>query len=286
MIQPIAWLLRLPQFWAILGVICGPVLFLRGFRLLQRKRFILDIPRSSVRAAALGLVEISGKAVGPYTLVAPVSKSDCLYYRITVQSNSKKDFSKAKMRELSVPFYVDDGTGKAMVYPAHCQLQIEASDESDDYGDAGFQLHGENEEAAELVREYCIRPGDQLYVLGTLQENPWARPDPRVECNELSRIGPGFVARAEADLLRREAYPALDPTLPSGVEAAADDFDYHPPVILMKGNGPFIISSRSEREIVTNLAWKSFLYIWAGPLATLWGLWQILSRAQAVSSLR
>lgn len=53
----------------------------------------------------------------------------------------------------------------------------------------------------------------------------------------------------------------------------------------MKGGGSFVISSRSERELVENLSWKSFLYIWGGPLATLWGLWEVLSRVTAAGSL-
>jgi hypothetical protein len=69
------------------------------------------------------------------------------------------------------------------------------------------------------------------------------------------------------------------------METDEDRFDYHPPVILMKGNGPFIISTRSEREVVANLSWKSFLYIWGGPAAALWGLWEILTRAKAAGLL-
>jgi hypothetical protein len=282
MIRLLAWLLSQPLFWAVLGVVFGPVLFFRGFRLLQRKRLIMDIPRSTVRGAALGPVEISGKAVGPYTLVAPLSQTDCLYYRIAVQSNPKKDFSNTRMRELSVPLYVDDGTGKLMVYPAQCELQLDASEERAEYGKAALTTEGYSGEGAEFVREYCICPGDQVYVLGTLQENPWAKRIATAESSELSRIGPGFVSESEADLLRHEAYPTLDPTLPSGMEVARGEFDYHPPVILMKGNGPFVISSRSEREIVETLTWKSVLYIWGGPLAALWGLWEILGRVKAV----
>ncbi|HZQ94976.1 MAG TPA: hypothetical protein VFA67_08200 [Candidatus Sulfotelmatobacter sp.] len=285
MIRMLAWLLSQPLFWAVLGVIFGPVLFLRGFRLLQRKRLILDIPPSTVRAAALGPVEISGKAVGPYTLVAPLSQTECLYYRIAVRSNPKRDFDNPKMRELSAPLYVDDGTGKVLVYPAHCELQLEASEERAEFGKAALALEGYEREGAEFVQEYCIRPGDQLYVLGNLQQNGWAKPEGAAESSELSRIGPGFVSPAEADLLRHGAYPTLDPTLPSGMPAAPDEFDYHPPVILIKGNGPFVISTHSEREIVENLSWKSFLYIWGGPLAALWGLWQIFSRAKAAGIL-
>lgn len=281
MIRLSVWLLSQPLFWAAMGVVFGPVLFLRGFRLLQRKRLIMDIPRSTVRAAALGPVEISGKAAGPYTLVAPLSQTDCLYYRISVQANPKKDFSNTKMRELSVPFYVDDGTGKMLVYPACCELELGASEQRAEYGKAALAMEGYGREGAEFVQEYCIRPGDPLYVLGTLQENPWARINPAAECSELSRIGPGFVSQGEADLLRHQAYPILDQALPSGMPAAPDQFDYHPPVILMKGKGPFVISTRSEREIVAQLSWKSFLYIWGGPLAALWGLWKIFSHAKA-----
>jgi hypothetical protein len=57
------WLASQPLVWAALGIVVGPYWFYRGFRLLQRKRLILDIPRSTIRGAAVGAVEISGKAV-------------------------------------------------------------------------------------------------------------------------------------------------------------------------------------------------------------------------------
>lgn len=264
MIRLLAWLLSQTLFWAVLGVISGPILFVRGFRLLQRKRLIIDIPRSTVRGAALGPVEISGRAVGPYTLLAPLSHADCLYYRIAVRSNPKKDFSNAKMRELSAPLYIDDGSGKVMVCPEHCELGLDASEERAEYGKAALAMEGYGSEGAEFVQEFCIRPGDQLYVLGTLRENPWAHRNPAVECSELSRIGPGFVSQAEADLLREQAFPTLKPNVPSGTELISGEFDYHPPVILMKGSGPFVISNRSERELVQNLSWKSSYIYGAG----------------------
>jgi hypothetical protein len=100
-------LLSQPLLWAVLGVVFGPYLFFRGFRLLQRKRLIMDIPHSTVRAAALGCVELSGRAVGPYELVAPLSKSNCLYHRITIESNPEGDLrrqaDKADMQATSIP---------------------------------------------------------------------------------------------------------------------------------------------------------------------------------------
>jgi hypothetical protein len=94
MARLIAWLLSQVLFWATLGVVFGPLLFVRGFRLLQRKRLIEDTPRSTVRGAALGPVELSGKAAGPYMLVAPLSQDDCLCYRIAVEPKTEGAKSK------------------------------------------------------------------------------------------------------------------------------------------------------------------------------------------------
>jgi hypothetical protein len=282
----IGWLLTQPLFWALAGVIGGPVLFVRGFGLLQRKRMIMDIPQCSVRSAALGQVEICGKAVGPYTLVAPLSHTDCLYYRVTVQSGAQGDLRNDKMRELCAPLFVDDGTGRLLVYPAGCELQLDASMYSAESEKIALAMVGNRSEPPEVVWERCVKPGDQIFVMGSLQENPWAKRNPVAESSELSRIGPGFVSAGEADVLRLKAYTSLDQTMPSGAVAEdCEHFDVHAPVILMKGNGPFVISGGSQRDLVQRLHWKSLLYIWGGPAAALWGLWKIFERAKAVGWL-
>jgi hypothetical protein len=278
MIRVLIWLLSQPLLWAGLGVTLGPYVFWRGFRLLQRKRLIMDTPHSTIRAAALGPVQISGKAVGPYTLVAPLSHADCFYYRLVIESNPQGDLRKS-MQEMCAPFFLDDGTGTLMIFPRGSELLLPASSDRSEYGKLALSLTRYSEGTPEFAQEYSIKPGDTVFVLGTLQENPWAKKDPIAECNELSRIGPGFVGEGEADLLRREAYPYLDPKLPAGATLApADEFDLHPPVILMKGEGPFVISTDSQRELVAKLNLKSALYIWGGPAAALWGLWEILNR--------
>src|SRR6266705_4261015 len=82
--HPVAWLLTRPLFWAMMGVVFGPYVFWRGLQSLRLKRLIKNIPRSTIRAAALGPIEVVGKAVGPYTLVSPLANSECLYYRLVV----------------------------------------------------------------------------------------------------------------------------------------------------------------------------------------------------------
>ena len=276
MTRDLIWLLSQPLFWAVLGVVGGPYLFYRGLRLLQLKRRIMNIPRSSIRSAALGSVEVSGKAVGPYTLTAPLSKEDCLFYRLVVVEDPQREFVHAP-RELCAPLFLDDGTGTLLVYPSGSDLHLRIAHQKGSLANAmdGYKRGSD----LDFVQEYSIKPGDSIFVLGTLQENRWAQRRTNTEANELSRIGPGFVSEDEADLLRRGAFPFLEPELPAGATSYPRcEFDLHPPVIMMQGNGPFVISTDSQREILTNLSWKSLLFIWGGPIATLWGLWEVLGR--------
>jgi hypothetical protein len=79
-----------PLIWALIGFGAGIYFFFRGFAFLRRKRFIADIPRSTIRGAALGLVEVSGKVEGPYTIIAPLSELDCFYYRAIARPEGKR----------------------------------------------------------------------------------------------------------------------------------------------------------------------------------------------------
>jgi len=56
-------------------------LFYGGFRMLRRKRLILNTPTSKVRSAAMGLGEVNGLAVGPYIMNALITGLPCYYHR-------------------------------------------------------------------------------------------------------------------------------------------------------------------------------------------------------------
>src|ERR1700690_105712 len=92
-----------PTIWAAAGIAVGGFLFYRGFGLLRRQRLILNTPRSTVRGAALGTVEVSGKAVGPYTLISPLSALTCYYYRAVVWQNQARHWRKAAEEVLYAP---------------------------------------------------------------------------------------------------------------------------------------------------------------------------------------
>jgi hypothetical protein len=174
--------------WATLGMIGGLVLFYRGFRILQRKRLILNIPTSKIRSASLGLVEVSGLAIGPYTIPAPLTGKACYYYRSIgwelQKSGNNDEWKKVADESLHVPFYLDDGTGLLMVNPQGAETDLHR-DFHQEYansffsGDAmpeavrGFLLrNGVSGEHKVRVEEYCIKPKNALFILGTLAENP------------------------------------------------------------------------------------------------------------------
>jgi hypothetical protein len=180
----------MPSFWAMLGACAGIYLFCHGFKLLQRKRLIMDTPTSKVRSAAMGLVEISGLANGPYTINAPITGVPCYYHRTVVWQwkHEGKSSSWAKVADESthVPFYLEDSTGRVLVDPQGAELETHRDfhDEfngglfNDNFGGmvpnvSGFLMaHGISADARVKVEEFCIKPKNALFVLGTLAHNP------------------------------------------------------------------------------------------------------------------
>lgn len=268
----------------------GCVSFFRGFPYLKRKSLIQDIPASTVRGAPLGVVELSGTVVGPYTLIAPLSQSDCFYYHATACGSSKED-KEPRQEILYAPFFLDDGTGRVLVDPRGAQIDLSPSVEEEYSPSTSDPLtrhflvrKGISTEYPATLTEYCIRPGNHLFVLGTLRENQGVE-SAAASLAAAARPGEeGFLSAAAADLQCRAAieamYPpgAAPPTTPRA-RVQAEVFDLNPPVVLMKGpsHQPFLISWRSQSDVVGELAWRSSLYIWGGPILALAGLGLLLS---------
>ena len=175
--------------WPGIGAIVGVYLFYRGFRLLQRKRLILNTPSSKIRSASMGLVEISGLATGPYVMRSPLRQLECYYYRSTAwerrQRGKNSEWVKVAEESLHVPFYVDDDTEKLLVDPRgaemdlHCDFQEEynrsilLSSPDIPASVREFLLRrGVDPEKHVKVEEHCIKPKNFLFVLGTLSQNP------------------------------------------------------------------------------------------------------------------
>ncbi|HYL12955.1 MAG TPA: GIDE domain-containing protein [Terriglobales bacterium] len=181
--------------WAMLGACAGLYLFYRGFRILQRKRLILNTPTSKIRSASLGLVEVNGLAVGPYTMIAPITGMPCFYYRTLAwelrKSGKSQEWHKVADEGLHVPFYLDDNTGQVLVNPQGAEMDIHR-DFHEEYSNSIFSSHEMPANVSSFltrhsvagehkirIDEYCIKPKNALFIFGTLAENPGLSVSPR-----------------------------------------------------------------------------------------------------------
>ena len=178
-----------PIAWSIVGIFAGIYLFVRGFLLLQRRKLILNTPVSKIRSAPLGLIEISGLAVGPYTITAPITERSCYFHRTVVwewkQQGRSKTWVKVAAECNHVPFFIDDNTGKVMVDPRNAELDLHR-DFQQEFCDGFFTTkeqappkvnvflsrHGINTSNKIKVEEFCVKPKNALFLLGTIDENP------------------------------------------------------------------------------------------------------------------
>ena len=163
--------------------------------MLQRKRLILNTPTSKIRSASLGLIEVNGLAVGPYTLTAPITGLPCYFYRTQAwelrKSGKNNEWQQVADESLHVPFYLDDNTGCLLINPQGAELDLHR-DFHQEYSSSIFfekempervrtflMRHAVSGERRVRVDEYCIKPKNFLFILGTLAENPGGPVSPR-----------------------------------------------------------------------------------------------------------
>ncbi|MBM3245568.1 MAG: hypothetical protein FJZ15_07260, partial [Candidatus Omnitrophica bacterium] len=113
--------------YAAFGFFFGIWSFFRGFKRLRRKRLIENLPTSTVRGLAMGLVELCGLAENSTLLKSPLTETECVLYKYLIEEyrSSGKSGHWAKIAEgnsFYVPFWLDDGTGKIMVLPQGAEL--------------------------------------------------------------------------------------------------------------------------------------------------------------------
>jgi len=173
--------------WCGIGFAAGTYLFFRGFYLLQRRRLILDTPVSKIRSAAMGMVEVSGLAVGPYTMIAPITARPCYYYRTVAwewkRQGKNNQWVKVAGECMHLPFFLDDNTGRVLVDPRGAELDLHrdfreefntsffSRDETPANVNSFLARHGVATSNRIKIEECCIKPKNALFILGTLGDN-------------------------------------------------------------------------------------------------------------------
>lgn len=267
---------------AAASVVVGVYLFARGFRLLSRKRLIENTPTSTARAAAMGPVEIHGRAVGPYGLISPLSELDCYYYAASIwrqyEGPAQSAWEKVGEEVLCVPFFIADETGSILIDPRGAELDLPPmfDEEEQPYGSemARHFVSRHHAEGILKLKEVVIQPGDSLYVFGTLGNNHIA--NAMIGGSEFGETNTRVLSREAADLQRRMAFQMMRVEPPEGPlpDLPAESCDLNSSISLQKGDGrrSFVIAAHSERELLGELGAVSTRNLWAGPVLILIGL--------------
>jgi len=172
-------------FWAGLGALAGVYFFVQGFRMLRFKRLVLNTPSSKVRSASMGLVELSGVANGPTTIPAGITGEPCFYYRAVAsqvkESGNRREWQTVADERLFIPFFLQDTTGEMLVNSQGAELDLHCNFK-DELGSSFFSSrdimpeniakflarYGIVPSTEVRLEEWCIKPSDPVFVLGTL----------------------------------------------------------------------------------------------------------------------
>lgn len=269
-----------------------------------------NIPTSTVRGLALGLAELIGAAnvMSPdgAAFKSPLSESECVYFDFTVEryvrSGKSGHWQTIAEGDSSIcPFWLCDETGKIPVLPEGAEIMLGAGYDyttrfgsplpqnlSDFMSRKGLSHRGVFGTHTLRFREHFIRPGQQVYVLGTakkthdflsehkkrlverlneLKSSPAGMAE--VDLNKDGVISPEEWDRAAAEIEQE----LLKESLKSGDGPESSD------VIVGKGDTEklFMISDKSQKELIKHLSFESALHIFGGAVLSIYTLWSLVS---------
>ncbi|MEK6563635.1 MAG: GIDE domain-containing protein [Candidatus Omnitrophota bacterium] len=294
--------------WAAFGFGFGIWAFFWGFTRLRRKRLIENIPTSTIRGMAMGLVELTGKARKVKTLRGPLSGFDCVAYRYLVERYERRGKSGswvtiAKGDSFYCPFWIDDGTGRVLVAPQAAELILKVSYEfrtgmgkSIPDNLTGFLntiniRHKTGFFASSLrFKEWDIFPEQAVYVLGSARkkETDWVDHNDKLhqrimelksnqeKMKAIDENKDGAVDGQEWSW----AVAKLEQELLEEEAKSASQREEHADVIIGQGSEAttFIISDHSQKELIQTLNWEVIGGVFGGVVLTLVSMAYLLIR--------
>ena len=221
-----------------LGVVGGIGLLLYGFAVNRRKRLIETTPSSPVRSLAIGLVEVSGHAQPEGNLLpAPFSGIPCVLFSYEIEErrgSGKAARWKTIARGTSEqPFFVQDATGRVLVVPFGARLILP------DKRTTRTNWFGS-------LPDHAIVGLTQLGI----SADGW--------------LGQKTIRCSEACILPEETVYVLG----TAHERPGAAVNIDNPARLYVGSSrdhEFIISDRSEKELLARLRWQVFALLAGGP---------------------
>ena len=288
--------------YALVLLIFGFVIFFGGFKKFRQKRMVEDIPTSTIRGLAMGLVEIIGTARIGTGLISPLNHQNCVYYKYLIERYEKQGKSSRWVKiaggdSSAVPFIVEDGTGKILVHPvkAECIMPEDYKYETGSFGTLPDNLERfvkTNKLSYKGLfgirhrlrfREWIIQEGNPVYVLGTAQKSARIyremnekakklmsalKKDP-VRQKRIDLDGDGNISYEEWKLAEdRIKKSLLDKMVTSAQTGDVQD------VMIAKGekDEPFLISDQSQKYLRKQLTRQSALQIVIGGILAVAGM--------------
>lgn len=294
--------------YAAFGVAAGVGLFFKGFKNFKLKKLIEDLPTSNIRSLPMGLVEIIGRAVKTVEMCTPFSNTPCVFFQYVIERLRKTRrgsyWDAIKRYSSPIPFEVSDDTGSILINPSEAEVEVESMNR---YSNDSFNslpanavkfmdMNGINytgffgSKHTLRLTEYFIRPGGQVYVIGTarhagdlLEKSPEysssidrkrymlaetlknLKSSPillkKYDSNKDGKIDSVEWDKARDDVARWVDYKMTDDSLKRMKDIKLE---------IGKGkHHPLLICDRDEWEICSKLTWKSSGYIFGGALLTI-----------------
>lgn len=290
-----------------LGICFGVWSFFWGFKRLRRKRLIENIPTSTVRGLAMGLVELNGKAEPTTLFKSPLTKTECVLFKYSIEEyrRSGKHGSWVKVASgdnFYCPFWLNDATGNIMVYAHRAELILSVDYEfKTGFGREipGNLIEFMNENGVRYsswlgsrtmcFKEWFVRPGDIIYVIGSAKKTDEYNLDyNNALIKRINKLKQDQQKMKEVDLdkdgkISIEEWDIAVSKLENEVlEAAVKNTAQTNDMDVMIGKGDeesmFMISDRSERDLLLKLSKECLLGIFGGAVLSLILLGYLLVR--------
>lgn len=252
------------------------------------KRRIENTPTSKARSAAMGMIEIQGRAKRLYALVSPMSQQPCVYYCLKKYRRANRD----KQWQLSrittsgtVPFIIEDDTGTVQIDPQGAKLMPKTIHEGSPGQSNILFSSSHDDDSNEKWKEEVIHEGSTLYIMGfarttkngdnTLRQQVANKlRDLKTDNDKMmayDKNGDGTLDSAEWDRARNDMeQQALQEKLQQTTQRSNQHLTIGAPP--QKGL-PFIIAeTASEAHLTRNYTWYIPPLLTLGAVAFVWTL--------------